>query len=148
MAADNGRALRGVAQAVLLDDPDLLRGIVERAVQAIVEEEMTAHLGAARYERGEERRGYRNGSKPRTLATRVGTLELRVPQDRDGPFSTEVLARDQRSEPALVTTLMELDLQGVSTRTVAAITEELCGTAFSKSQVSAPVGRLDPELQA
>ena len=148
MAEANGRGLTGVAQALLLDDPAFLRGIVERALQAILEEEMTAHLGAARYERGEGRTGYRNGSKPRTLTTRVGTLELRVPQDRDGTFSTELFARDQRSEQALVTALMEMYLQGVSTRNVAAITEELCGTSISKSQVSALVGRLDPELQA
>ena len=148
MAAGNGREFAGVAQAVLLDDPDFLRGIVERALQAVLEEEMTAHLGAARYERAAGRTGYRNGSKPRALTTRVGTLELRVPQDRDGTFSTELFARYQRSEQALVTTLMEMYLQGVSTRNVAAITEELCGAAFSKSQVSALVGRLDPELKA
>lgn len=148
MAEMNSSALAGVAQAVLLDDPDFLRGIVERAVQAILEEQMTAHLGAARYERGEGRTGYRNGFKPRTLTTRVGTLDLRVPQDRDGTFSTEIFARYQRSEQALVTTLMEMYVQGVSTRKVTAITEALCGTSVSKSQVSALVGRLDPELKA
>jgi putative transposase len=148
MAAGNGSDLAGVAQAILLDDPGFLRGIVERTLQAILEEEMTAHLGAGRYERGEERRGYRNGHKPRTVTTRVGTLELRLPQDRDGTFSTELFARYQRSEQALVTTLMEMYVQGVSTRKVAAITEELCGTGFSKSQISALVGRLDPALAA
>jgi putative transposase len=148
MAERNGSDLAGVAQAILLDDPGFLRGIVERALQAVLEEEMTAHLGAARYERGEGRTGYRNGHRPRTLTTRVGTIELRVPQDRDGTFSTELFARYQRSEQALVTALMEMYLQGVSTRNVAAITEELCGAAFSKSHVSALVGRLDPELQA
>jgi transposase-like protein len=148
MAEANGSERTGLAQALLLDDPDFLRGIVERALQAILEEEMTAHLGAARYERGGGRTGYRNGSKPRTLTTRVGTIELRVPQDRDGTFSTELFARYQRSEQALVAALMEMYLQGVSTRNVAAITEELCGTTFSKSHVSAVVGRLDPELTA
>jgi len=148
MAERNGTERVGLAQAILLDDPNFLRGIVERAVQVILEEEMTAHLGAGRYERGEGRTGYRNGAKPRTLTTRVGTLALRVPQDRDGTFSTELFARYQRSEQALVTTLMEMYVQGVSTRKVAAITEELCGTAVSKSQVSALVGRLDPELTA
>jgi transposase-like protein len=148
MAEDNGSERTGLAQAILLDDPDFLRGIVERALQAILEAELTAHLGAARYERGDGRTGYRNGHKPRLLTTRVGTLELRVPQDRDGTFSTELFARYQRSEQALVTTLMEMYVQGVSPRKVAAITEELCGTSFSKSQVSALVGRLDPELAA
>jgi len=147
MAEDNGSERTGLAQAILFNDPEFLRGIVERAVQVILDEEMTAHLGAARYERGEGRTGYRNGSKPRTLPTRVGTIELRVPQDRDGTFSTEVFARYQRSEQALVTTLMEMYVQGVSTRKVAAITEALCGVTVSKSQVSALVGRLDAELQ-
>jgi len=132
----------------LIDDPDFLREIVERAVQAVLEAEMSAHLGAERYERGEERRGYRNGTKPRTLVTRVGTLQLAVPQDRDGTFSTELFARYQRSEQALVSTLMEMYLQGVSTRKVAAITEELCGVSFSKSQVSALTSRLDGDLAA
>ena len=148
MAEGNGSERGTLAQAILLDDPEFLRGIVERAVQAILDEEMTAHLGAGRYERGEGRTGYRNGSRPRTLTTRVGTLDLRVPQDRDGTFSTELFARYQRSEQALVTTLMEMYVQGISTRKVAAITEELCGKSVSKSQVSALVGRLDPELAA
>jgi transposase-like protein len=148
MAEANGSERGTLAQALLLDDPDFLRGIVERTLQVILEEEMTAHLGAGRYERGAGRTGYRNGTKPRTLTTRVGMLELRVPQDRDGTFSTELFARYQRSEQALVTTLMEMYLQGVSTRKVTAITEELCGTSVSKSQVSALVGRLDPELAA
>jgi len=148
MAEGNGSDRGNLAQAILLDDPGFLRGIVERTLQAVLEEEMTAHLGVARYERGEGRTGYRNGTKPRTLTTRVGTIELRVPQDREGTFSTELFARYQRSEQALVTTLMEMYVQGVSTRNVAAITEELCGTSVSKSQVSALVGRLDPELAA
>src|SRR5687768_3846383 len=146
MAERNGSERAGLVQAILLDDPDFLRGIVERALQAVLEEEMTAHLGAARYERGEGRTGYRNGHRPRAVTTRVGTLTLRVPQDREGTFSTELFARYQRSEQALVATLMEMYLQGVSTRNVAAITEELCGARFSKSHVSAVVGRLDPEL--
>jgi putative transposase len=148
MAEHNGSERTGLAQAILVNDPEFLRGIVERALQAILEEEMTAHLGAARYERGEGRSGHRNGYKPRTMTTRVGALTLRVPQDRDGTFSTDLFARYQRSEQALVTTLMEMYVQGVSTRKVAAITEELCGTSISKSQISALVGRLDPELKA
>jgi putative transposase len=148
MAVTDGTGQREWLQAALVDDPDFLRGIVERTLQTILEEELSAHLGAERYERTEGRRGYRNGSKPRTLTTRVGTLELAVPQDRDGTFSTELFARYQRTEQALVLSLMEMYVQGVSTRKVAAITEALCGTRFSKSQVSALAGRLDPELAA
>jgi transposase-like protein len=148
MAEGDGTGLAAAAQAALLDDPAFLRGLVQGAVQAILEAEMTAHVGAGRYERTAERTGQRNGSKPRTLQTRVGTLELRVPQDREGTFSTELFARYQRTEQALVLTLMEMYLHGVSTRKVAAITEQLCGTAFSKSQVSVLAGRLDAELAA
>jgi putative transposase len=148
MAVQDGRELGAAAQAALLDAPGFLRGLVQDAVQAILEAEMEAHLGAGRYERTTGRTGYRNGSKPRTLKTRVGTLELRVPQDREGTFSTELFARYQRSEQALVLTLMEMYVQGVSTRKVAAITEQLCGTTFSKSQVSALAGTLDATLAA
>lgn len=147
MATGNGREQPTASQA-LVDDPDFLRELVERTVQAILEAEMTAHLGAARYERGAGRTGHRNGTKPRTLVTRVGTLQLAVPQDRDGTFSTELFARYQRSEQALVSTLLEMYVQGVSTRKVAAITEELCGVSFSKSQVSALSSRLDADLAA
>src|SRR3546814_2847460 len=87
--------------------------------------------------RSDARLGYRSGHYPRTLVTRVGKLELRVPQDRAGRFSTELFERYQRSEQALVATLAEMYVQGVSTRKVKAITEELCGHAFSASTISA-----------
>jgi transposase-like protein len=148
MAERDSRELVAVAQAALLDDPEFLRGLVQSALQAILDAEIEAHLGAGRYERTPGRTGYRNGSKPRTVHTRVGSLELRVPQDREGTFSTELFGRYQRNEQALVLTLMEMYLQGVSTRKVAAITEQLWGTSFSKSQVSALTGRLDAELGA
>jgi len=144
----DGTSRTELVQAALLDDPEFLRGLVERTLQVVLEEELTAHLGAERYERSGERRGYRNGFKPRTLTTRVGTLELLVPQDRDGTFSTELFGRYQRTEQALVLSLLEMYIQGVSTRKVAAITEQLCGARFSKSQVSALAGRLDAELAA
>src|SRR5947209_9834432 len=117
-------------------------------LQHLPEAEMGAHLGAARYERSERRQGYRNGYKPRQLHTRVGTLTLRVPQDREGTFSTALFARYQRSEKALVLAMMEKYLEGVSTRKVQDIPETLCGTTFSKSLVSSLVGRLDAELSA
>jgi transposase-like protein len=91
---------------------------------------------------------YRSGYYTRTLVTRVGKLELRVPQDRDGRFSTELFERYQRSEQALVATLAEMYVQGVSTRKVKAITEELCGHSFSASAISAINKRLDESLAA
>ncbi len=133
---------------VALDDPEFLRHLVERALQRFLEAELTAHLGAARYERSDARQGQRNGYKPRQLHTRVGTLSLRVPQDREGTFSTQLFARYQRSEKALVLALMEMYVEGVSTRKVAEVTEVLCGTTFSKSQVSDLAGTLDTDLAA
>ncbi len=88
MAKSNGTGVKAVAQAALTDDPDFLRQIVERTLQEILEAEMTAHLGAARYERSAGRTGQRNGYRPRTLHTRVGPLTLLVPQDRESTFST------------------------------------------------------------
>jgi putative transposase len=95
-----------------------------------------------------ERLGYRSGHYGRTLITRIGKLEPRVPQDRSGHFSTELFEPYQRSERALVATLAEMYVQGVSTRKVKAITEELCGHAFSASAISAINKRLDESLKA
>jgi transposase-like protein len=148
MAKDHRRPMEEVAQGVLLDDPDFLLQIVERVLQELLETEITEHIGAAPYERTETRRGHRNGYKPRTLRTRVGTLNLLVPQDREGTFSTCLFARYQRNEKALVLALMEMYVEGVSTRKVKEITEELCGTSFSKSLVSSLAGSLDSELRA
>src|SRR5918995_977524 len=124
------------------------REIIERVVQQVLEAEMTEHIGAAPYERSATRTGHRNGYKPRALRTRVGTLNLLVPQDREGTFSTRLFSRYQRNEKALVLALMEMYLEGVSTRKVKDITEELCGASFSKSLVSSLAGRLDSELRA
>jgi putative transposase len=148
MATNHGTSTEDRPQAALLDDSDFLRQIVERSLQQVLEAEMTAHIGAEPYERTEARTGHRNGYKPRTLHTRVGTLTLLVPQDREGTFSTALFARYQRSEKALVLALMEMYLEGVSTRKVQDITETLCGTTFSKSLVSSLVGRFDAELAA
>jgi putative transposase len=112
MTKDNRRVDDQMTQEVLLDDPSFLREIVERVVQQILEAEMTEHIGAAPYERGEGRTGQRNGRKPRTLRTRVGTLNLLVPQDREGTFSTRLFSRYQRNEKALVLALMEMYVEG------------------------------------
>jgi transposase-like protein len=128
--------------------PDGLREIVRAVMQEMLEAEMTDAVGAEKGERTAARLGYRSGYYTRTLVTRVGKLELRVPQDRDGRFSTELFERYQRSEQALVATLAEMYVQGVSTRKVKAITEELCGHSFSASAISAINKRLDESLDA
>jgi putative transposase len=148
MTKDYRRLTEEATQGVLLDDPAFLREIVERKLQEFLEAEMTEHVGAAPYERTTERKGHRNGHKPRTLRTRVGTLNLLVPQDREGTFSTRLFSRYQRNEKALVLALMEMYVEGISTRKVKDVTEKLCGTSFSKSLVSSLATRLDSELQA
>jgi len=131
-----------------LKSPDGLREIVRAVMQEMLEAEMTDALAAEKGERTAARIGYRSGYYTRTLVTRVGKLELRVPQDRDGRFSTELFERYQRSEQALVATLAEMYVQGVSTRKVKTITEELCDHAFSTSAISAINKRLDGSLEA
>lgn len=122
--------------------------LVETVLNQVLNAQVSEQLQVAPYERSEQRQGYRNGYKPRQLTTRVGALTLLVPQVRDGQFSTELFARYQRSEQALVLTLMEMVVNGVSTRKVARITEELCGTAFAKSTVSDLCKALDPLVTA
>src|SRR5215208_634814 len=149
MAKDHRRISEEAAQATfLLDEPTFLKEIVERVLQELLEAEMTEHIGAAPYERTQDRKGQRNGYKPRTLRTRVGTLNLAVPQDREGAFSTRLFARYQRNEKALCLALMQMYVEGLSTRKVKEVTEELCGTSFSKSLVSSLAGSLDSELEA
>jgi putative transposase len=149
MAKDHRMVDVESVQEVLLDHPGFLREIVERVLQEMLEAEMTHHIGgAAPYERTERRTGHRNGHKPRTLRTRVGTLNLLVPQDREGTFSTRLFSRYQRNEKALVLALMQMYVEGVSTRKVKEVTEELCGTSFSKSLISSLASGLDSELEA
>jgi putative transposase len=148
MTPRNNSAAEGKLQELLLEDQDLLRGLMKQALQQVLEAEMSEALGADKSERSEGRLGYRSGYYGRSLITRVGKLELRVPQDCQGRFRTEVFARYQRSEKALVHAVMEMYVQGVSTRKVKAITEELCGHEFSASTVSEMVQKLDAELEA
>ena len=123
-----------------------------RAIEILVNEAMkierNAALGAQPYERTDERRGYANGFKPKTLQTRVGKVELQVPQTRDVEFYPKSLERGVRSERALKLAIAEMYVQGVSTRKVTKITSELCGLDVSSSQVSRAAKLLDAELQS
>jgi len=134
---------KGQVEGLLIND-DGLKGLVTTVVNQVLETQMSEHLSAGYYEHSDGRKGYRNGHRSRQLYARVGKLVLRVPQCRDGQFSTELFSRYQRSEQALVLAMMEMVLQGVSTRRVEKVTEELCGETFSKSTVS----RLCTNLQA
>jgi len=122
--------------------------LLEEIFNQILLAQSSEQLRAELYERTGERTAYRNGYRNRELTTRVGTLTLRVPRHRNGQFSTELFARYQRSEQALVLAMLEMVINGVSTRTVEIITEELCGKKFSKSTVSALCKKLDPIIEA
>ncbi|MGI6706928.1 MAG: IS256 family transposase [Clostridia bacterium] len=122
--------------------------LMEEIFNQVLLAQSTEQIGAQPYERTEERTAYRNGFRDREMTTRVGTLTLRVPRHRNGQFSTELFARYQRSERALVLAMMEMVINGVSTRKVELITEELCGKKFSKSTVSALCKNLDPKVEA
>jgi transposase-like protein len=132
---------------VLSGQEDFLREMVRTVLQEVLEHEMEEAVGAGKWERSEGRSGHRSGYYTRSLVTRVGKVELRVPQDRQGHFRTEVFERYQRSEKALVLALAEMYVQGVSTRKTKAVTEELCGHEFSASAVSAMNKALDGQLE-
>jgi putative transposase len=135
-------------EALFSQNEEGLRKLVEAVVQALLQAEMAEHLGAEPYERSMERRGWRNGYKARKLNSRVGRLELKLPQARDGSFSPQLFNRYQRSERALLSSLIEMYVQGVSTRKVRKIVEKLCGNSFSSSTVSALVKQLDEEISS
>jgi putative transposase len=122
-----------------------------QAIQTLFNEAMKLEravvLGADPYQRCESRRGYANGFKPKTVASRLGKLELQVPQTRDVEFYPSVLERGERSERALKLALAEMYVQGVSTRKVAEITRVLCGHEVSSMQVSRAAESLDAELE-
>ena len=124
--------------------PDAIRILMNAAMRA----ERQQHLGAKEHERTESRSGYANGFKPKTLKTRVGEVTLSVPQVRDGGFYPQSLEKGLRSERALKLALAEMYVQGVSTRKVAAITEELCGFSISSTQVSRAAAELDEVLSS
>jgi putative transposase len=123
--------------------PELIRIVLNAAMQA----ERSEHLQAAPYQHNEERRGYANGFKPKTMRTRVGDITFAVPQVREGGFYPEALEKGLRSERALTLALAEMYVQGVSTRKVKAITEQLCGVNISSSAVSQAALQLDTELE-
>lgn len=134
-------------KALFTENPEAFRSLLQKVVQDALESEMENFLEAGPYERTETRRGYRAGYYSRRMETRVGTLALRVPQDREGNFKTELFERYQRSEKALVSTMMEMYIEGVSTRKVSKVTEVLCGTEFSAATVSSLTKKMDESLK-
>jgi transposase-like protein len=124
--------------------PELIRVLINTAMQI----ERQQHIGVGPYERSAERKAHANGYKPKSVVTRVGEVTFAVPQVREGDFYPQALEKGLRSERALTLALAEMYVQGVSTRKVAKITEKLCGSTISSTQVSNAAAQLDTILEA
>lgn len=125
---------------------DAFKKLFQDSLNSILQAESTQQLKAEKYERSEERTDSRNGCRERQLTTRIGTLDLKVPRHRNVPFKTLIFDNYKRSEAALVTTMTEMVVNGVSTRKVANVVETLCGTTYSKSMVSEVCKELDQSV--
>lgn len=137
-----------IKQVLMGDRNDALKLLLERILNAIMKAESEEQLGAAPHERTEGRQDYRNGTRERTLTTRIGTLNLEVPRHRNEPFHTMVFENYKRSEASLIATMVQMVIAGVSTRKVAKVVETLCGKEFSKSTVSELCRNIDKDIDA
>ena len=136
-------------QALLLEDRgEAFKNILQNCLNRFLQAESTEQLQAEPYERSENRTDCRNGSRERELKTRIGTITLQVPRHRNIPFKTLIFENYSRSEAALIASMAEMVVNGVSTRKVSRVMETLCGTSFSKSSVSEVCKDLDQTVQA
>ena len=126
---------------------EAFKHLVEKILNEALLAESTAQLGAEKYERSDTRTDQRNGTRERELTTKIGTIVLEVPRHRLSPFHTTLFETYQRSETALLNTMAEMVIMGVSTRKVSNVIEMICGKEYSKSTVSEVCKRLDPEIK-
>lgn len=136
-----------IKQVLMGDRNESLKFLLEKILNEVMKAESEEQLGAARHERTEDRQDYRNGTRERTLTTRIGTLNLEVPRHRNEPFHTMIFENYKRSEASLIATMVQMVIAGVSTRKVAKVVETLCGKEFSKSTVSELCKRLDDDIK-
>ena len=132
-----------ILQLLSSNRDDAFKQLLQDSLNSILQAESTEQLKAGRYERSDDRTDSRNGTRERQLTTRLGKIELVVPRHRDVPFKSLIFDNYKRSEAALVTTMAEMVISGVSTRKVAKVVETLCGTSYSKSMVSEVCKDLD-----
>lgn len=135
-----------ILQLMSLDRNEAFKNLLKECLNLFMRAESEEQLGARPYERTSGRTDSRNGSYTRELKTRIGTIELTVPRHRNVPFKTLVFDNYTTSEAALVSTMAEMVVNGVSTRKVANVMETLCGTSFSKSSVSDACRELDEKV--
>jgi transposase-like protein len=126
---------------------DILPELIQKVINAAMQAERQQYLKAEPYQHTEEREGHANGYKPKTVQTRVGSITFSIPQVREGGFYPEALEKGMRSERALILAMAEMYVQGVSTRKVKAVTEQLCGVGMSSTQVSHAAALLDADLE-
>ncbi|WP_316572953.1 IS256 family transposase [Neobacillus sp. YIM B06451] len=138
--------LKAKVESSSLESP--VKASLALLLNSLMNKERDEYINALPHERTEERRGHRNGFYERELLTGVGSLTLKVPRTRDGEFSTTIFRKYKRCEQSLILSMIEMVVNGVSTRKVTKIVEELCGTSVSKSLVSNLVKELDPEINA
>jgi len=139
----------GEALQVIFREKDGAKRVLEVLLNQAMQSEVAAHVGAGRHERSGARRGHRNGVKPRSLSTRVGELELAVPQVRGcEPYHPSMFAKWQRSERALLVACAEMYYQGVSTRNVREVLEAMCDGEISAMTVSRVAAELDEKLES
>ena len=136
-----------ILQLLCNDKDAAFRKLLQESLNSILRTESTEQLGAAPYERTDERTDSRNGSRERPLTTRIGRITLHVPRHRNVPFKTMVFENYSRSEAALIASMAEMVVNGVSTRKVKNVMETLCGTSFSKSTVSEACKELDAAVR-
>lgn len=127
--------------------PEAFKELFQRSLNAFIQAESEEKLQAKPYERTDERTDSRNGSRERVLNTRIGSIVLTIPRHRDVPFHSLVFDNYQRNEAALILSMSEMVVAGVSTRKVSKVMESICGTSFSKSSVSRACEVLDREIE-
>lgn len=132
-----------ILQLLSSNRDDAFKKLLQDSLNSILMAESTEQLKAEKYERSEERTDSRNGTRERQLTTRIGRITLTVPRHRDIPFRSLIFDNYKRSESALITTMAEMVIAGVSTRKVSSVVETLCGTTYSKSMVSEVCKELD-----
>jgi len=141
----NNKEVQSIIEQSVKDE--VSKNILTTVFNQLMENQRTEYIQADDYERSESRQSQRNGYYERDFTTRVGTLELKVPRTRDGEFAPTVFERYQRNEKALLASMLEMYVSGVSTRKVSKIVEELCGKSVSKSFVSSLTEQLDPMVK-
>ena len=134
-------------QLLCKDRDKAFRQLFESSLNSLLEAESSEQLKADPYERSQERQDLRNGHYDRALTTRIGKITLHVPRHRNQKFTTMIFDNYSRSEAALITCMVEMVVNGVSTRKVKRVVDEICGTSFSKSTVSELCKKLDEQVE-